>query len=94
MRRKSHKIGRFDIQLLVRIVRMRADRAEDIDMAFRNTKDRVEPLHPRRNGDHLADTGRRGALDDRVALGLEIRKVQMAMGIDQHFKSPHASGAT
>lgn len=92
--RQPHQIISRDIQFLGRAVGMRADRAEDRRIFFRDLQKFGQPAHPGRDRHHLADTRSMGAGDDIVALSLEIGKIQMAMGIDQHGCRLHASGAT
>ena len=41
-------------------------------------------FHPRRDRDDAADAGRTGAADDGVKLAGKIRKIEMAMAVDQH----------
>ncbi len=87
-------VGRH-VQFLIGIMRMRADGTEDVRISLGDREDRVESFHPGRNRDHLPHAGVARALDDGVALGLEIRKIQVAMGVDQHgFVFTQASGAT
>ncbi len=84
VRREPDEIVNGDIELFIRIVRMRADGTEDVRIGFGDRKDRVEPLHAGRDRDHLADARCARALDDSVALSLEVGKIQMAMRIDKH----------
>ena len=50
------------------------------------------PLHPRRDRDHAADAGRARARDDGVELVGEVRKIEMAMAVDQHRSAGRRSG--
>ena len=38
------------------------------------------------DGDHVLDAGGEGALDDGVAVGVELVAVQVAVGVDEHVK--------
>ena len=70
-----------------RLVRMRADRAPDIVIAsaIARTPELVEPGADRQ---HRPDPGGARAGDHRIALGGEIREIEMAMAVDQHRESP------
>ena len=82
------------VRLLGGVVRMRADRAVDALVALdaspsapRNARTRVEMR------DHRADAGRPRARDDRVAIGVEVGKVEMAVAVDEHRgRKPKTSG--
>lgn len=91
--RQPHQIVSRYIQFLGCAVGMCADRAKDRRIFFSDLQKR-QTAHPGRDRHHLAHAGGMGAGDDIVALSIEVRKIQMAMGIDQHRSRLHASGAT
>ncbi len=67
------------------LVRMGADRAPDVVMRLGNRAHRRKLVEPGRDRQHRPDPGRAGASNHRLALGREIRKIEMAMTVDQHF---------
>ena len=73
-----------DVELLVGVVRMGADRAEHVGKALGDRKQIGVLLHPRRDRHHAADAGRPARADDGVELVGEVRKIEMAMAVDQH----------
>ena len=76
-------LGR-DVELLMRLMRMRADREPDRREALGDGGVVGEACDLRRDRHHPADAGGLGPRDiGRKLLG-EIRKVQMAMRVDQH----------
>src|ERR1700733_8092520 len=64
-------------------MRMDADRAPDVGIAFGDRAHTVELGDLGADGDHRADPGGAGPGDDRVALLGEIREIQMAMAVDE-----------
>ena len=91
--RMGDQIVRRDVQLFVRIMRMRADRAKNIGKALCDRQHAGEAAHARRDGDKAPDAGVSGARDDRVELAGKIGKVEMAMAVDQHCSSPRYCAA-
>ena len=78
------EIGCGDLQFLVGVVRMRADRAINVGKALGDRQHIGEPMHARRDRDHARNPGRSSAHDNVVKLVGKIRKIQMAMAVDQH----------
>ncbi|ENN87118.1 hypothetical protein RHSP_04597 [Rhizobium freirei PRF 81] len=91
---QPHEILGLDVQLLIGAVRMRTDRAENRRIALGKRKQSIELPDLGRDSDHLLDADVVGARDDRVALLLEIGKIQMAVRVHQHGKPYSAVGAT
>ena len=87
MRGKPNEVFGGYVELFGGIVRMSADRAIDFVIFLSNGKHLFEALHSRRDCHHAADTGREGTGDDGRPLLGEIRKVQMAMAVDQHHSA-------
>ena len=69
---------------LVGVMRMGADRAIDVGKPLGDGEQPAEPLDPGRDGDDAADPRRLGARDDAVEILGEIRKVEMAVAVDEH----------
>ena len=74
-----------EIEFLVRIVRMSADRAEDSVIGLGNGLDLVELTNMGANGHHVADTGQLCPTHDIVQLLGKVGEIKVAMAIDQHF---------
>src|SRR6202047_5674988 len=70
----------------MRMMRMRADRAKDVLVGFGEQADRTKSFRAGRNGDHPLKPGGAGAFDHGIALGGEIRKIEVAMTVDQHAR--------
>ena len=70
--------------LFISVMRMGADRAIDVGKPLGDGEQPAEPLHPGRDGDDAADAGRLGARDDGVEVLGKIRKVEMAVAVDEH----------
>jgi hypothetical protein len=66
------------------MVWMNAHRAENVGIGVRYRADLAEPLNPGGYRDHPTDPCGAGAIHNGVALGGEIRKIEMAMRVDQH----------
>ena len=75
-----------EVELLVRVMRMRADRAEDIGKALGDREDFGMALHPGRDRDHAVDAGGACAADHAVELVGEVGKVEVAVAVDYHDK--------
>ena len=87
----------LDIELFCGIVRMGTDGAENRGITVGYREQSVEFAHPRRDSHHLTDACRMGAGDQFVTFRVEIGKVEMAMGVDQHGRlsvQAFTSGAT
>ena len=83
----------IDVQFLMRVVRMGADRAENLRIFFSDRKHLRKFTHARADSDQARDAGGARARDHRVELGGEIGKIQVAVAIHQHFQA-FASGST
>ena len=84
LRKPRQYVGRNAV-FLVGLVRVRADGAEHVVVAIGDREQRVEPAHARRDRHDAADARRARAADDAVEVIGEIRKVEMAMAIDEHW---------
>ena len=73
-----------DVQLLVRMMRMGADRAVDIRKALGDGEHLGVAFDPRRDGDDTRDAGRPRARNHGIELAGEIGKIEMAVAVDQH----------
>ena len=73
-----------DVELLVGVVRMGADRAVHVGKALGDGEHLGVPPDPRRDRDDAADAGRLRARHHGVELAGEIGKIEMAMAVDQH----------
>ena len=79
-----HEFVRGNVRLLCGVVRMGADGAVHLVERFRDFKDLRKALHTCRDRHHAADTGTESAGDNRRPLLGEIRKIEMAMAVDEH----------
>jgi hypothetical protein len=70
--------------LLVGVMRVRADRTIDVRKFLRYREQAAKTSHPRRDGDDAADPGGIRSRDDAVEIVGEIRKIEMAMAVDEH----------
>ena len=84
MARALDQFRRADVELLVGMVRMGADRAEHLGKPLGDRQQIGLPAHPGRDRHHAADAGRPGARHHAVELVLEVGKVEMAVAVDQH----------
>ena len=83
-----------DVELLMRMVRMGADRAIDIGKAFGDGEHLAVSLHARRNRHHAPDVRRTRTPNQGVQLAGEVGKIQMTVAIDQHQVCALASLST
>src|SRR5262245_18147844 len=81
---EAHDLLDADIELLVGVVRMCADRAEHVGIALRDGKKLGAPVHPRRDRHHAPYPSRARSADDDVELAAEVGEVEMAVTVDQH----------
>src|SRR5262249_35524120 len=72
-----------DVQLLVRMMRMGADRAVDVRKALGDGEHLGVAFDPRRDGDDARDAGRPRARNDGIELTGKIGKIEMAVAVDQ-----------
>ncbi len=68
MTRALDQVVRADVELLVGVVWVRADRAKHVRKALCDGDQIALPPHPRRNRHHPTDAGGLGALDHAVEL--------------------------
>jgi hypothetical protein len=80
----AHDLVDLDIELLVRLVRMRSDRAEYVVVSLRDGDEITVTLDPGRDGDDTPYPGRAGAANDGVELAAEVGEIEMAVTVDQH----------
>ena len=83
-RQRDQRLG-VDVQFLVSIVRMGADRTEDLRKCFSDRKHLREFAHAGADGHHAADAGGARARHHSVELAGEIREIQVAVAIDEHL---------
>ena len=72
--RARDQIGGRDVEFLVRVVRMRADRARNVRKALGDREHLRVAAHAGRDRHHAADAGRLGARHHGVELGREVRE--------------------
>src|SRR5579883_3622895 len=72
---------------------MRPDRAPYVGIGCCDRAHFEELVEPRADRQHRADPGASGPCDDRVALGREVREIEMAVAVDQHLRGPQPSAA-
>ena len=72
-----------DVKLLVRVMRMGADRTVDVRKALGDGEHLGMAFDPRRDGDHARDAGRPRARNDGIELTGKIGKIEMAVAVDQ-----------
>ena len=90
-RQRDQRLG-VDVQFLVGVMRMRADRTENLGKFFSNGKHLREFTHAGADCDHAANAGGARPLHHSVQLAGEIRKIQVAVAVDEHFQA-FASGS-
>src|SRR5262249_49461122 len=81
---KPHDLVHGDVQLLMRIMRMRSDRTEDLGVALRDGAKTIKAANARRDADEDADTSDPRSANDRIEIGGEGWEIEMAVMIDQH----------
>ncbi len=89
--RQAAKLVSRHVRLLRSLMRVRTYRAGDLRIGLRNRTDLVEPPHARLDGDHVSDACFTGARHNGVALLREVRKIQVAVAVDEHATA-RASG--
>src|SRR5262249_49700753 len=72
-----------DVKLLVRVMRMRANGAIDIGKALGDGEHLCVSFDARGDGQDARDSGRPRTGDDGVELAGRVRKVEMAVAVDQ-----------
>ncbi len=91
MARARDQLVDRDVELLVGVVRVGADRAIDLGKALGDGEQLGVPLDPGRDGDDAPDAGRLRARDHGIELAREVRKIEMAVAVDQHVAGPSLS---
>src|SRR5262249_39958971 len=84
MTRARHEVGGGQVELLMGVVRVGADRAVDLGEAFRDGEKPVLTAHPRGDGDEAPEPGCPGPGHYGVELVREGGKIEMAVAGDQH----------
>ena len=82
--RARDEIARRHVQFLMGVMRMSADRAKHVGKALGDRQHLGVARNPRRDGHQARDAGCARAVDDSVKLSGKIRKIEMAMAVDQH----------
>src|SRR5207245_8747483 len=82
--------------MIRRFVRMGANRTPDPVIGLGDRPHPVELIEPRADRQYGFHSGRPSAVDHGVALRSEIRKIEMAMAVDQHYRSAagHPTGSS
>ena len=75
------------LPLLLRLVRMNADRAPDVAVTLGNGPDPLELVEARADRQHATDAGHAGACQHRLFVAGKLGKIEMAMAVDQHVSS-------
>src|SRR5262245_10648137 len=88
MARAPDQLVDANVQLLMRMMRVGADRAVDIGKALGDGKHLGMPFDPRRDGDNACDAGRLRTRNHGIELAGEIGKIEMAMTVDEHQLCP------
>src|SRR4029077_7576658 len=78
---------RRDVELLVRVMRMRADRAGYVGESLRDRQHLRVALDARRDRHDAPDAGGLRACHHGVELGREIGKIEMAVAVDEHHQA-------
>ena len=84
MRRQAHDLLERDVELLVRVVGMRADRAVDVGVRLRDGDQLRQLADARRDGDDHADARFPRPRKQRLAVLRELREIEVAVVIDEH----------
>jgi hypothetical protein len=91
MARQLDQLVRGNAVLFVGVMRMGANRAIDIVEPLGDCEQFAEPPDPRRDRDHASDASLCCPRHDPFEIIGEVRKVQMAMAVDQHDKRAQAA---
>ncbi len=83
MLRQFHEAFGIDIRLVGRFMRMNADRATDPGIALGDRQHFLELRDPGADGDQVRDAIGLGTRQDLRHLSGEVRKIEMAMAVDQ-----------
>ena len=85
---RSHQQFRVKSRIVLGFVRMRADRVPDVGVRLGDGADGREAADAVADGHHQADAGRPRPRDHRLAVGVELRRVQVDVAVDQHPAYP------
>src|ERR1041384_3176637 len=69
-------------------------RAPHVVTRFGDGTNRRKLIEPGANSQHRTDVSRPGARENRILFSGEIRKIEMAMAVDQHAPCPHPAAAS
>ena len=75
-------------RLALHMMRMDADRAPDRGVRLGERADAGEPGHARADRLHDADSCAGRTFEDGIEIWAEVRKIEVAMAVDQHPRSP------
>ena len=81
---EAHDVLDADIELLMGVVRMRADRAEHVGIALRDGTELPVTLDARRDRDHAPYPRGARSSHDGIELAAEVGEIEMAVTVDQH----------
>src|SRR5262249_49724678 len=85
MARAANELIDADVQLLVRVMRMGADRAVDIGKALGDGEHLGVPFDPGRDGDATRDAGRLRARNHGIELAGALGKTEVAVPANKHL---------
>ena len=91
--KRGQLIGRCS-RVLGRFMGMSSYRAPHVVARFGDGANRRELIEPGADRQHCTDVSRPGAREDRIMFAGEIRKIEMAMAVDQHAPCPHPAAAS
>ena len=96
MRGELDELLEWDVEFLMRVVRMRSDRTINVVETLRDRTHFVELADARRDRHHRPDARLAGARNDLIEFGCELGKVEMAMMVDKRhdFLPLGSSGST
>ncbi len=67
------------------LIGVNANRGEDLGMTLGQGEGRPAGFKVCADRDHSGHPGLDGPTDNRIAVGIKVGKIEMAMGVDQHF---------
>jgi hypothetical protein len=82
--RQLDQLARCNAVFFISVMRMSADRAIDGGKPLGDGEQPAETFDPGRDRDDTADPRRLGARDNGVEILGKIRKVEMAVAVDEH----------
>jgi hypothetical protein len=93
MARACDQLVDADIELLLRVVRMGADRAIDVGKALGDGEHLRVPLDAGRDSDDARNAGGACARDDAVEFAGKVGKIEVAVAVDQHVRKGEFLGS-